>query len=180
MHAVALYQPKGEEVLASAASDEAVRQKVSVILSERMFPQTEEAVVSALSSGHTEEALALTTPAQTFYLANEFRLRNPTDKVLHGLAGKELDDLITRSPIETSWDRLSDDFGIPHPALAQNNARELLSLKPIPAFLGFSSRLLAESWDSNNLYWARLADEMGYSPMSNPNSRLQQGVAPPF
>ena len=23
---------------------------------------------------------------------------------------------------------------------------------------------MAESWDSNNLYWARLADEMGYSP----------------
>jgi len=24
--------------------------------------------------------------------------------------------------------------------------------------------LMAESWDSSNLYWARLADEMGYSP----------------
>jgi len=23
---------------------------------------------------------------------------------------------------------------------------------------------MAESWDSNNLYWARLADEMGYPP----------------
>jgi hypothetical protein len=54
---------------------------------------------------------------------------------------------------------------VPHPALAQTNARELMNLKSIPAFLGFSSRLLAESWDSNNLYWARLADEMGYSPI---------------
>jgi hypothetical protein len=25
---------------------------------------------------------------------------------------------------------------------------------------------MAESWDSNNLYWARLADEMGYEPSS--------------
>ena len=24
---------------------------------------------------------------------------------------------------------------------------------------------MAESWESNNLYWARLADEMGYSPV---------------
>jgi hypothetical protein len=24
---------------------------------------------------------------------------------------------------------------------------------------------MAESWDSNNLYWARLADEMGYPPV---------------
>ena len=25
--------------------------------------------------------------------------------------------------------------------------------------------MLAESWDSSNLYWGRLADEMGYSPV---------------
>ena len=24
--------------------------------------------------------------------------------------------------------------------------------------------LMAQSWESDNLYWARLADEMGYSP----------------
>jgi hypothetical protein len=30
---------------------------------------------------------------------------------------------------------------------------------------GYSSRLLAETWNSNNLYWARLADEMGYPPV---------------
>jgi len=24
--------------------------------------------------------------------------------------------------------------------------------------------IFAESWESNNLYWARLANEMGYSP----------------
>jgi hypothetical protein len=27
--------------------------------------------------------------------------------------------------------------------------------------MGYSSRLLAESWESNNLYYAALADEMG-------------------
>lgn len=31
--------------------------------------------------------------------------------------------------------------------------------------MDYSSRLLAESWDSNNLYWARLADESGYPPV---------------
>ena len=49
--------------------------------------------------------------------------------------------------------------------MSQNYARELLNVKPFPSFMGYSSRLLAESWDSNNLYWARLADEMGYSPV---------------
>ncbi len=55
---------------------------------------------------------------------------------------------------------------MPHPILTQSYARELLNVKPFPAFAGFSSRLLAESWDSSNLYWARLADEMGYSPVT--------------
>ena len=35
----------------------------------------------------------------------------------------------------------------------------------MPPFSGYSSRFLAESWDSPNLYWARLADEAGYSPV---------------
>ena len=54
---------------------------------------------------------------------------------------------------------------MPHPSLALSYGRELLNVKPFPTFLGYSSRLLAESWDSNNLYWARLADEMGFAPV---------------
>ena len=62
------------------------------------------------------------------------------------------------------WEKLSIDFGVPHPVLTENYSRELLNLKPFPAFQGYSSRLMAESWDSSNLYWARLADEEGYVP----------------
>jgi len=40
----------------------------------------------------------------------------------------------------------------------------LLNVELFPAFAGDANRLLAESWDSSNLYWARLADEKGYSP----------------
>src|SRR5262249_14946709 len=79
--------------------------------------------------------------------------------------GRELETLVARYPAEVSWERLSEDFGVPHPALAQNYERALLNVKPFPSFLGYSSRLLAESWDSNNLFWARIADEMGYSPV---------------
>jgi hypothetical protein len=69
-------------------------------------------------------------------------------------------------PAETSPERISSDFGTPHPILAQTNALELLNVKPFPASGGDGSRLFGESWDSNNLYWARLADEMGYSPVA--------------
>jgi hypothetical protein len=42
----------------------------------------------------------------------------------------------------------------------------LLSTKPLPTFLGYSSRLLAESWESGNLFWARLAAEKNLPPAS--------------
>jgi hypothetical protein len=47
----------------------------------------------------------------------------------------------------------------------QSYARELLNLPPFPVFMGYANRLFAETWDSNNLYWARLADEKSYSPV---------------
>ena len=165
LHAVTLYQRTGEEILAAGAENEKVRQTVMSILSDRMLPQRSEEVEKALRAGHAEEALTQTTPAETFYLTAEFRRRSPGDASHWGAAGKELEDLTARFPAEVSWQRLSEDFGVPHPVLAQSYARELLNVKPFPSFLGYSSRLLAESWDSNNLYWARLADEMNYSPV---------------
>jgi hypothetical protein len=50
--------------------------------------------------------------------------------------------------------------------MAQNYGRELLNVKPFPAFSGYASRLFGESWDSSNLYWARLADERSVSPVT--------------
>src|SRR2546421_11351187 len=48
--------------------------------------------------------------------------------------------------------------------MALTYGRELLNTRPFPSLSGYGSRLMAESWDSTNLYWARLADERGYSP----------------
>jgi hypothetical protein len=76
-----------------------------------------------------------------------------------------LDKLCHSNPEEAKWERVSRDFGVPHPHLAQSYERQLLNREPYPAFAGYSSRLMAESWESNNLYWARLADEMGYPPV---------------
>jgi len=165
MHAVALYQRGGEELLAGAVRDDKLRDSVVGILSDRLLPQRLEQVEMALRSGDADEALSLIAPSESFYLAAEYRRRYSSDKQNWGPAGKELDDLQARFPIETSTARISEDFGVPHPAMAQNYARELLGMKPVPTFLYYSSRLLAESWDSGNLYWGRLADEMGYSPV---------------
>ena len=82
-----------------------------------------------------------------------------------GAGGTRIGDLSREYPEELNWERLSQDFGVPHPILARTYARELLNVRPLPMFGGYSSRLLAETWDSTNLYWARLADEMGYPPV---------------
>jgi hypothetical protein len=165
LHAVTLYQRTGEEILAGAARDEKLRGTVLDILSERMVPLRIERMEKALRTGAVDDALSRVMPGETFYLAAEFRRRFPGENSSWGKAGEELEGLCSRYPAEVSWKRLSEDFGVPHPALAQSYTRELLNVKPFPAFMGYSSRLLAESWDSNNLYWARLADELGYPPV---------------
>jgi len=37
-------------------------------------------------------------------------------------------------------------------------------LRTFPTLMGYSSRIMAESWESNTLYWAVLADEVHLSP----------------
>jgi len=166
LHAVALYQRSGEELLTASVKDPQVRVKVVSILSDRMMPQRLERAELALAR---EEDLAVMLPrmmpADTFYLAAEFRRRYPAEAASSGPAGRQLDDLARQHPEDASFERLSKDFGVPHPTLARTYGREILNVKPFPFFGGYSSRLFGESWESSNLYWARLADELGYSPV---------------
>src|SRR5207302_897366 len=164
LHAVTLYQRAGEELLSVAADNADLRQRVLDVLADRTLPQKQELIENDLRTRAVQQVLAEVTPAETFYLAAEFRRRFPGESNYWRASGRELESLASRYPDEVSWERLSRDFGVPHPALAQTYARELLNVKPFPTFMGYSSRLMAESWESNNLYWARLADESGYPP----------------
>jgi hypothetical protein len=165
LHAVTLYQNLGAELVTAAAKNPDLRQQVIHILSDRMLPETITMVDEALRGGEPDEALSQITAAQIFYLAAQFRREFPHASSQWGPAGRELDGLAQQYPTEVSWRRISEDFGVPHPALADTYSCELLNVKPFPTFLGYSSRLLAESWQSNNLYWARLADQLGYPPV---------------
>ena len=162
LHAVALYQRTGEELLSASAKDEELRGKVMAILSDRMIPRRTEQIEQGLRAGHVSEIIPRMMPADTFYLTAEFQRRYPKEIGPWGEATQELQDLSRQHPEQVDWNRLSHDFGVPHPSLAQTYGRELLNIGPMPAFSGYSSRLLAESWDSPNLYWARLVDEAGH------------------
>src|SRR3977135_3442590 len=59
---------------------------------------------------------------------------------------------------------ISRAFGTPKPTLANSYQPELLNLRTFPTLMGYSSRILAESWESTILYYAALADEMHVRP----------------
>jgi hypothetical protein len=164
LHAVALYQRAGEELLTASEKDEALRGKVMPILSERMLPPETWKVEQALRSDQISKLLPQIMPADTFYLAAEFQQEFPNQLAAVGDAARELAGLCRDHPQQVNWSRLSHDFGTPHPSMAHSYGLELLNIKPMPPMAGDASRFLAESWDSPNLYWARLADQAGDSP----------------
>ena len=59
---------------------------------------------------------------------------------------------------------MSYAFGTPKPTLANSYRPQLLRLRTFPTLMGYSSRIMAESWESNTLYWVSLADRLHISP----------------
>ena len=59
---------------------------------------------------------------------------------------------------------VSRAFGTPKPTLANSYSPELLGMRTFPTLMGYSSRILAESWESNSLYYTSLADQLSLSP----------------
>ena len=68
------------------------------------------------------------------------------------------------SPAAFSAEAISQAFGTPKPTLANTFGLELLNLRTFPTLMGYSSRILAESWESNLLYFAALADQIHAQP----------------
>jgi len=165
LRAVALYQRAGEELLKASPDHADLRQKVAGIFSEREgWGQVEELEHALETTDGAATVAAEMLPSDAFYLEAQFRKRYPDEAALWGPAAKELDDLARRNPIDTASTKLAADFGVPHPTLADTNACALLAAEPFPVSGGEASRLFGESWESGNLYWARLADEKGYAP----------------
>jgi hypothetical protein len=164
LHAAALYQEAGEELVGASAKDENLRGQLLDILSPRTEPRRLADIGALLRNDQADDALAEIAPAETAYLAEEYRRKFPGVTNHWGHAGSELESLSICCAADMSWEKIAQDFGVPHPILAQTYSKELLNGPPIPAFMGYPSRLLAESWESTNLYWARLADEAGDSP----------------
>jgi len=164
LHATALYQQAGEELVTAAAKDESLRTQVLEVLSDRVEPRRIEAIWHALESHDSKAALMQVAPVETLFLSAQFRRAYPDSAVNSSGAAQKLAELQSQHPDEVSMERISRDFGVPHPTLGQTRACELIDVKPFPFYGSYSSRLFAESWESSNLYWARIADDLGYAP----------------
>jgi hypothetical protein len=167
LHAAALYQRAGDELIVAAASNADLQQKVMSIFVERLSWGRLDVVQDALQNAESAGDLANgMPPSDLFYLTVEFRKKYPDQAAAAGQVNQELDALIRKNPDETSPERIARDFGVPHPTLADSNSLAFLIGEPFPVSGGYTNRLFGESWESSNLYWARLADEKGYAPAS--------------
>ncbi|HEX8710708.1 MAG TPA: hypothetical protein VF730_02460, partial [Terracidiphilus sp.] len=113
LHAAALYQRAGEELLKAAAGNAQLRDRVEGILAGCMTTRRLDHVDIALQNEKSiTDYLPEMLPTETFYLAAEFRKKYPADAASYGQASRSLDDLARSDASATSVDRLMKDFGV--------------------------------------------------------------------
>lgn len=160
LHFVALLQRAGKSLLAEAVVDQAVRGQVVASLNRWSNPHRVSEVRSALENSNIESAIQQLMPAELFHIGVDVLAEN---KSLSSPIYREIRELQQNSA-EVKMDLISDLFGSPKPALTHSYRPELLGLRTMPTLMGYSSRLMAETWESGALYWAELSDRLHVRP----------------
>jgi hypothetical protein len=161
IHWVGLHLRYGRELLAQAAFDGDARTQTLADLGMLAAPARTAAIGRLLAAGDARDAADRATPSELFSLARAAAERGKDDS---SCLAAEIRQLAADSPAEVNYGIISRAFGTPKPTLANSYQPELLNLRTFPALMGYSSRIMAESWESNTLYWAALADELSLSP----------------
>jgi hypothetical protein len=118
-----------------------------------------------LAAGEVAAALEQVTPAEIYQLG-VLVVSQKMD--VGGPAADEIRHLAADAPDQCNQAVVSELFGTPKPTLTNSQRTELLNLRTFPTLMGYSSRILAESWESNNLFFVSVADEL-YLPPSQLN-----------
>jgi hypothetical protein len=114
-----------------------------------------------LEQGDVRAAIEQVTPSELLQLAKEMVALHKDGS---GPFASEIRRLAAEAPNQVNYSAISRAFGTPKPTLANSYQPELLGLRTFPTLMGYSSRIMAESWESNTVYWATLADEVHLSP----------------
>jgi len=161
LHWVGLHMDYGETLLAEAALDPKRRPVVLEALSNHAPPARVEKIAQLLADGRVKAALENVMPSELFSIARDLPASGQsTDTPLASEIRRES----VESPQELNYNVISHAFGTPKPTLANSYSPELLNLRTFPTLMGYSSRILAESWESNLLYYGALADQLHLAP----------------
>jgi hypothetical protein len=158
IHWVGLHVAYGETALAEAALSPSVRDAVVGGLEPSVAPRRLKTIEDALQVGDVVTARDNVMPSELFWLARKL---TPTDR--DSSIASEIRRLATEDP-GLSDAAISHIFGTPKPTLSNSYDLELLNLRTFPTLMGYSSRILAESWESNLIYFAALADQIHARP----------------
>ncbi len=161
LHWVGLHMRFSEALLAEAAVQPETRAQVLAAVNLLATPARTLIVANALEMGDVHSAIQKLTPAEMYTVADEM-LHSPLAQT--DPAGEELLRIQREQPAQVSEAAISAAFGTPKPTLASSYRSELLRLRTFPTLMGYSSRILAESWESNALYWAAIADQIHLPP----------------
>ena len=161
MHWVALHLRLAESQVAEASMDAGVRKQVLDVLAQYTSPARTRIVGQFLAEGKVREALDNVTPSELFVLASATMSANNN---ADGVLADSIRRIGKEDPKRANYAEVSRAFGSPKPTLTNSYQPELLGLRTFPTLMGYSSRLMAESWESSLLYYAALADEMYMMP----------------
>ncbi len=161
VHWVGLHLRFGQKLLAGASFDPELRRQVMDALASQASPARRIRIETYLREGEVKVALDHVTPSELYMLSSELARDSkspdePSMAEIHRIASEFAD--------QVSAPQISRAFGTPKPTLANSYRPELLNLRVFPTLMGYSSRIMAESWESNTLYWAALADEVHVPP----------------
>jgi hypothetical protein len=160
LHWVALHMDYGETLLAEAAVNADRRQTVLDALGQYAMPARVAHVRELLEEGRVNAAIDNVMPSELFAVAKDVLAADQAGAPLAAEIRREA----AESPGQLNYDNVSRAFGTPKPTLANSYSPELLGMRTFPTLMGYSSRILAESWESNLLYYAALADQLYLSP----------------
>jgi hypothetical protein len=159
IHYVGMHMTYAESLLAESVLNPQRRTQVEAVLDHYAPPVRLHKVDALLAAGDVRGAMDNVVPAELYLLADEMAagdMDSPLAAGLRRMSSENAQDLSARA--------ISHAFGTPKPTLANSFQPELLNLRTFPTLMGYSSRILAESWESNLLYYAALADEIHAPP----------------
>ena len=161
LHFAALHMRAGESFVAEATLDADRRQQVQTALERQAQPLRAKRVMNFLAAGDVTSALDSVTPSELFVIAIEVLrgIKEPSDPIV-----AEIHRIMKDHGDQVNFGLISRAFGTPKPTLAASYVPELLNLRTFPTLMGYSSRILAESWESSLLHYAALADELQMTP----------------